>query len=124
MMTATQARLTPESLTAITAQVRPFTMAPDLAVHFTAMEAVRLIAAGIPGVLVECGTWRGGCSIAMLLAQQAVFGQVVRPVHLLDSSAGLPPLPPTVMVSSPGSGSQKRTVLATTTTVRSVRSNS
>ncbi len=90
-MTATQARLTPESLTAITAQVRPFTMAPDLAVHFTAMEAVRLIAAGIPGVLVECGTWRGGCSIAMLLAQQAVFGQVVRPVHLLDSSAGLPP---------------------------------
>lgn len=91
MMTATAAGLTPESLTAITARVRPFTMAPDLAVHFTAMESVRLIAAGIPGVLVECGAWRGGCSMAMLLAQQAVFGQVVRPVHLLDSFAGLPP---------------------------------
>lgn len=91
MMTATPAGLTPESLTAITARVRPFTMAPDLAVHFTAMETVRLIAAGIPGVLVECGAWRGGCSMAMLLAQQAVFGHVVRPVHLLDSFAGLPP---------------------------------
>jgi hypothetical protein len=91
MMTATPAGLTPESLAAITARVRPFTMAPDLAVHFTATETVRLIAGGIPGVLVECGTWRGGCSMAMLLAQQAVFGHVVRPVHLLDSFAGLPP---------------------------------
>ena len=87
---AVPAGLTPIDLTAITARVRPFTMVPDIAVHFTAMETVRLIAEGIPGVLVECGTWRGGCSMAMLLAQQAVFGHVVRPVHLLDSFAGLP----------------------------------
>jgi len=91
MMTATSTGLTPESLTKITARVRPFTMASDLAVHFTAMETVRLIAGEIPGVLVECGTWRGGCSMAMLLAQQTVFGHVVRPVHLLDSFVGLPP---------------------------------
>jgi O-methyltransferase len=89
-MTATPAGLTPENLAAITTRVRPFTMAPDLAVHFTALETVRLITAGVPGVLVECGAWRGGCSMAMLLAQAELFGQVVRPVHLLDSFAGLP----------------------------------
>lgn len=83
--------LDPAALAEIAAAVRPLTMVADSAVQFTAAEAARLIAAGIPGVLVECGTWRGGCSLAMLLAQRAAFGRVVRPVYLLDSFAGLPP---------------------------------
>lgn len=41
--------------------------------------------------MVECGVWRGGTSFAMLLAQRAVAGRVVCPVHMLDSFEGLPP---------------------------------
>lgn len=69
-------------------------MVCDAGVEFTMMEAVRVIEAGVPGDLVECGTWRGGCGLAMLLAQRAVYGRIMRPVHFFDSFAGLPPVDP------------------------------
>jgi O-methyltransferase len=72
-------------------QVRDRTMVCESGVAFTAAEAVRVVREDVPGVLVECGTWRGGCALAMLLAQREVFGAVRRPVHLMDSFAGLPP---------------------------------
>lgn len=71
--------------------VKPLTMVPEAGVRFAIDQTIRVLTEGIPGVLVECGVWRGGCSIAMLLAQREIFGRVERPVYLLDSFEGLPP---------------------------------
>jgi O-methyltransferase len=60
-------------------------------IRFTAEQALDVIERDIPGVFVECGVWRGGCSAAMLLAQQERHGDVLRKVYLLDSFEGLPP---------------------------------
>jgi hypothetical protein len=65
-------------------------MVGEEAITFTAWEAVRLICSDVPGAIVECGVWRGGSSMAMLLAQRRRFGRVVRPVYMLDSFEGLP----------------------------------
>ena len=72
-------------------------VAPDTMVHrsgvlFTMQAAMAAIRTGLPGAIVECGVWRGGCSLAVLLAQRAQFGRVERPLWLLDSFAGLPPV--------------------------------
>ena len=71
-------------------QVAPYSMVHPSGIEFLVNETVRLVRAGVPGALVECGTWRGGSSFAMLLAQRAAFGRVVRPVWMLDSFSGLP----------------------------------
>jgi O-methyltransferase len=44
---------------------------------------------GIPGSLVECGTWRGGACGMMALAHQT-RGTPTRAIHLFDSFVGLP----------------------------------
>jgi O-methyltransferase len=66
-------------------------MAPEAAVRFTAEQTLHVIDSGIPGEIVECGVWRGGSSIAMLLAQLRRYGAVRKKVYLLDSFEGLPP---------------------------------
>jgi O-methyltransferase len=76
----------------ILAAVAPYTMVHASGVAFTMHAALAAIRSGLPGVLVECGVWKGGCSLAVLLAQRAQFGRVVRPLYLLDSFAGLPPV--------------------------------
>lgn len=68
----------------------PLSMVPEPDVRFTAEQALAVIDRGVPGVLVECGVWRGGCSAAMLLAQVAAHGTVPRRAFLLDSFEGLP----------------------------------
>jgi O-methyltransferase len=73
-------------------KVKPFTMVPEPAVEFVVEQVLQLIHNNIPGVFVECGVWRGGCSMAMLLAQQAALGRVQRAVYMLDSFQGLPPV--------------------------------
>ncbi len=70
--------------------VQPYTMAPNHGVEF-AMRAT-VAREDVPGVIVECGTWRGGVSMAMMLAQKAAFGAVRKPVYMLDSFEGLPPV--------------------------------
>ena len=45
--------------------------------------------AGIPGCLVECGTWKGGASAMMALAH-CRSGHPQRELHLFDSFQGLP----------------------------------
>jgi len=45
--------------------------------------------AGIPGCLVECGSWKGGSSGMMALAHKA-SGPVSRHLHVFDSFQGLP----------------------------------
>jgi O-methyltransferase len=75
----------------IIADVRPYSMVSDDALRFSIESAIKTIAAGRTGDIVECGTWRGGASFAMLLAQRHEWGRVQRPVWLMDSFQGLPP---------------------------------
>jgi hypothetical protein len=74
--------------------VKPLTMVHESGVRFAMEQTVELIGRKIPGVIVECGVWRGGCSIAMLLSQREAFGRIERSVHMLDSFEGLPPITP------------------------------
>lgn len=74
--------------------VMPFSMVHPTGVEFTIGAAVYALKNDLPGVFLECGTWKGGCAVAMLLAQRAFFGQVRRPVYMLDSFEGLPPVDP------------------------------
>jgi O-methyltransferase len=70
--------------------VSPYTMVHDAGVQFAVHKTIEAVERGVPGHIVECGVWRGGCGLAMLLAQRAAFGEVLRPVHFMDSFAGLP----------------------------------
>jgi O-methyltransferase len=83
--------LSPEEYERILRASMPHTMAPEAAVRFSAEEALNVIDRAVTGSIVECGVWRGGCSIAMLLAQREQFGAVKRKAYLLDSFEGLPP---------------------------------
>ncbi|MEK6272610.1 MAG: TylF/MycF/NovP-related O-methyltransferase [Actinomycetota bacterium] len=69
----------------------PLSMATEADLRFTAQQALEVIDRNVPGVFVECGVWRGGCSAAMLLAQRERHGTVMRKTYLLDSFQGLPP---------------------------------
>jgi len=74
--------------------VQPYSMVHESGVRFTIESAVSVVRRNVPGVFVECGTWRGGCSAAMLLAQRTAFGKIHRPVYMLDSFEGLPTVEP------------------------------
>src|SRR5438552_957373 len=50
----------------------------------------QVITQGIPGDLMECGVWRGGCCILMK-AVLAAYGIADRQIWLADSFQGLPP---------------------------------
>ncbi len=76
----------------ILARVGPYTMVSEPAIRFVCEQAVAMVRNGIPGSFVECGVWRGGSSMAMLLPQRAAFGKVERLVYMLDSFEGLPPV--------------------------------
>ncbi len=76
-------------ITRIIAEVRPYTMVPDAGLAATIELTLGAIKAGVPGDLVECGTWLGGSSFAMLLAQRYEFGEIRRPVWMYDSFEGM-----------------------------------
>lgn len=78
----------------VIADVRPYTATPDEALECTIRLTLEAIDAGIPGDLVECGTWMGGCSFAMLLAQRYTYGEIRRSVHMFDSFEGMSPPSP------------------------------
>jgi hypothetical protein len=78
----------------VIAEVRPYTMVPDDGLATTIELTLEAINAGIPGDLVECGTWMGGCSFAMLLAQRYQYGAIQRPVWMYDSFQGMSPPSP------------------------------
>lgn len=71
--------------------VSPYTMVCRNGVAFTIKQTVAAVHNNVMGDMVECGTWRGGCGLAMLLAQRAAFGRVERKIHFFDSFEGLPP---------------------------------
>lgn len=83
--------LTPEMFDRIYAKVSALTMVPPESLAFSWRKAVGAAAAGHGEPLVECGVWRGGCSLGMALAQRMALGEVRAPVYMFDSFAGLPP---------------------------------
>ena len=70
--------------------VSPYSMVHETGIVFTMASVVYAIKNSLPGVLLECGTWRGGCAVAMLMVQREIFGKVIKPVYMLDSFEGLP----------------------------------
>ena len=75
----------------VTDEVKPYTMASPENLALTIRLAVEAVESGRAGHLVECGTWMGGSSFAMLLAQRYGFGKIIKPVWMFDSFQGLPP---------------------------------
>lgn len=71
--------------------VKQYTMVSPENIESTISLVVESIENNIPGDLVECGSWRGGSSFAMLLVQRQLFGKIIKPVWLFDSFQGLPP---------------------------------
>jgi len=88
-------RVTPViDVDAIIRRVRPYSMAMDADIRFTCEQTLAAIDQDRPGVIVECGVWRGGTIAAVLLAQLEAYGEIRRPALLLDSFEGLPPATP------------------------------
>ncbi len=81
-------------LDTIVQRVRPYSMVIDADIRFTCERTLAAIDQNLPGVLVECGVWKGGAAAAVLLAQQEAYGEIRRPAVLLDSFEGLPPAAP------------------------------
>jgi O-methyltransferase len=81
-----------EDLMPILGTVRPYSLVPDRPLLFTMECVIHAINASLPGVIVECGVYRGGASMAMLLVQKHLLSKVSKPVYMLDSFEGLPPI--------------------------------
>lgn len=75
----------------IVERVRPYTMVPDEAMVKTIeLTLAACTMAEENDVIAECGTWKGGSSLAMILAQKEILGCVKHPVWMFDSFQGLP----------------------------------
>jgi hypothetical protein len=68
---------------------RAYSMVPEVYHRSLWDEVCQLDVEGIPGALVECGCWKGGCVGTMALAHIS-GGNPWRGVHLFDSFEGLP----------------------------------
>jgi hypothetical protein len=71
-------------------EVRAYTMSTAQNLSVTIRLAIEAIEAGRTGDFAEFGTWMGGASFALLLAQRGLYGRIVRPVWMFDSFQGLP----------------------------------
>ena len=72
----------------IVEQALPYTMTSVARLQST-IDAVRhCVARGLPGAFAECGVWRGGSVLAMILALQE-GGVRDRNIHLFDTFAGM-----------------------------------
>jgi hypothetical protein len=73
---------------AIVERAMPFTMTSELRIEAT-VEAVRhCIRREIPGAFAECGVWRGGSVLAMILTLQEL-GVTDRDIYLYDTFEGM-----------------------------------
>jgi len=80
-----------EILHRVCREVSSYTMVPQVPLLFTLESALQSIERDIKGSIVECGTWKGGCSFGMLLVQRYKYGKIIKPVWMFDSFEGLPP---------------------------------
>jgi O-methyltransferase len=69
-------------------RVMPFTQTSLERVAAVCAATEHVVAAGIPGSVVECGVWRGGSMMAVALTLQRL-GAADRDLHLFDTFAGM-----------------------------------
>jgi O-methyltransferase len=74
----------------IIAAVRPFTMTSNSRIAALCDAIAYVVAAPIPGAIVECGVWRGGSMMAAALTLLEL-GSTDRDVILFDTFEGMPP---------------------------------
>lgn len=75
---------------AIIDRCRPYTMTSDERL-LAVIDAVRYLCRhGISGSIVECGVWKGGSSMAAILALSEA-GDTERDIYLYDTFEGMPP---------------------------------
>jgi O-methyltransferase len=77
-------------ITKVLEEVQPYSMVPPKNLAATISLALEAIENDLVGDFVECGTWKGGASFAMLLAQRYQYGKIIRPIWMFDSFQGLP----------------------------------
>jgi O-methyltransferase len=78
----------PDSFRRQVERQRPYTMVPWQGLFFTWQAIRHVIRHAIPGAIVECGVWRGGC--ARLMAETlAEAGIKDRDIWLYDTFAGM-----------------------------------
>ena len=83
---------------AIVERAMPYTMTSELRIQ-AVVEGVRYCARrGLPGAFAECGVWRGGSVLAMVLTLQEL-GLDDRDIHLYDTFEGM--TEPTELDTSP-----------------------
>jgi hypothetical protein len=70
------------------AEIRPFTMVGDGMLRALARQILTIVDVGVPGSLVECGTWRGGVGFLMAKILRDLGDR--RGIFLCDSFEGLP----------------------------------
>lgn len=66
---------------------RDFTMVSVLTAYNLQKSVDYVIDAGIPGAIVECGVWRGGCM--MMAAKRLLRRSALRDIWLFDTFAGM-----------------------------------
>lgn len=69
----------------VVASVPSASSAPE---HLAMVQRLLMVEPDVPGVVVECGCWKGASTASLSLAA----GVVGRPLHVFDSFAGLPPV--------------------------------
>jgi len=80
----------PEDTRKIVEFVKPYTMTPPQRVVNVVKTIGYILDNDIPGVFVECGVWRGGCSMAAACELQ-IRGASERELYLYDTYEGMPP---------------------------------
>jgi O-methyltransferase len=84
----------PDRINRIVERVRPYTMVPTVAVIKTIELTLEASDGNDEDIIAECGVWKGGSSLAMILAQKEILGCVRHPVWMFDSFEGLPKATP------------------------------
>jgi len=73
---------------ALVARCQPYTLASPERIIATADAVAHVVRRDVPGALVECGVWRGGSVLAMVLTLQRL-GVDDRDVYLCDTFSGM-----------------------------------
>lgn len=79
-------------LQALIQRVSPFTMVPPVRLVTLASAVEHIVQHNVPGAILECGTWKGGCMMAVALTLQRL-GAADRELVLSDLFGGGWPLP-------------------------------
>lgn len=72
----------------VVARVQPFTMTSPQRVVALSEAVTYAVGRGLPGAFVECGVWRGGSALAMVLTLQRL-GVTDRDIYLYDTFEGM-----------------------------------